>query len=611
MLHKNGSRVYVNMSARIINYQGGRATIGTLKDITNEKKMQETILVQRNLFKGVAEASHLLLTEKEFDIAISSTLKSIGESSNVDRVYIFENSIDSITHEPIINQRYEWTSGSVSAEINNPDLQNLPYQPLFAGWYEVLNNEGVITGLVKDFDNALRNFLEEENIKSIIIVPITVRNKFWGFIGFDDCTSERIWKDGEVSILKAIAANLGGVIEKELSKNEIIEAKNTAEEMNRLKSNFLANMSHELRTPLIAILGYAEILQAEVEKLEWTEMVDTISQSGKRLLETLNLILDLSKIESDKVQINYKKINLSTEVVEITNLFNPIAAKKELSLIVDIKEKEIMANIDKRLFHSVLSNLVNNGLKYTNEGIVKVELSKILSNKKSYALIKVSDTGIGISKEDQEIIFDEFRQVSQGYNRQYEGSGLGLTITKKFVEKMGGQISVDSESGIGTTFTIIFPVENEDKLNEEVNLKTNSDKPGIPSSSPNKNKALVIDDDPASRRIMSLFLKNELELDSASTSEEAISFINAHNYSLVFMDISLGKGTNGIDLMKSIRKIDSCSNTPIIAVTAHAMVGDKEKFLSAGFNDYLSKPFSKTDLLHKTFNWLNSYSSKS
>lgn len=606
MLHKNGSRVYVNVNARVIHYQGGKATIGTLKDVTKEMKMQEVLLSQKNLFKGIAEVSNILLTEKDFDLAITSTLRSLGESTKVNRVYIFENSKDSVTDENIINQRYEWTSGSVSAEINNPDLQNLRYEPLLFGWYDTLNSGNVITGLVKDFNDSLRTFLEEENIKSILLVPIMVRDQFWGFIGFDDCSSERIWKDEEVSILKATAANLGGVIEKEMSKQELIEAKNTAEEMNRLKSNFLANMSHELRTPLIAILGYAEILQAEVEKLEWTEMVDTISQSGKRLLETLNLILDLSKIESDKVQINYKKINLADEVIEIINLLNPVAVKKGLSLSVDIKEKEIMANIDKRLFHSVLSNLLHNGIKYTNEGSIKVELSNVISNEKSFALIKVSDTGIGISKEDQKIIFDEFRQVSQGYNRNYEGAGLGLSITKKFIEKMGGQISVDSETGKGSMFTVLFPIENDIKLKEESDPKTNNDKPGAHSFSQNKNRALVIDDDPASRRIMSLFLKNELQIDSASTSEEAISFINSNHYSLVFMDISLGKGTNGVDLMKTLRKINGCSDTPIIAVTAHAMMGDKEKFLSSGFNDYLSKPFSKNDLLHKTLNWVNS-----
>ncbi len=166
------------------------------------------------------------------------------------------------------------------------------------------------------------------------------KNEFWGFIGFDCCKSERVWSESEIYILQTTAANLGGIIERELSKNELIEAKETAEELSKLKSNFLANMSHELRTPLIAILGYAEILKSEIEKHEWNDMISTIMQSGKRLLETLNLILDLSKVESDKIQIYFSEINISEEINYIVNMLGPVAQKKNLYL-KSVVEKEI------------------------------------------------------------------------------------------------------------------------------------------------------------------------------------------------------------------------------------------------------------------------------
>jgi PAS domain S-box-containing protein len=137
MLHKNGGRVDVNMSARVINYQGKNATIGTLKDITHQKKLERVLLNQKNLFKGVSDAANILLTERDFDLAISNTLKSLGQSSDIDRVYIFENSIDKQSNQPIASQKYEWTNGKVNPEINNPDMQNLPYFPMFDSWYPV------------------------------------------------------------------------------------------------------------------------------------------------------------------------------------------------------------------------------------------------------------------------------------------------------------------------------------------------------------------------------------------------------------------------------------------------------------------------------------------
>ena len=282
-----------------------------------------------------------------------------------------------------MSQRYEWTNGSVSSEIDNPELQNLHYYPMFESWYPVLKSGGIINSLVKDLNPALRDLLSEEDIKSILLVPIMVKNQFWGFIGFDYCKYDRIWSDSEISILQTTAANLGGLIEREIAKKELIEAKETAEEMSKLKSNFLANMSHELRTPLIGILGYAEILKVELEGKEWNEMVSTIAQSGKRLLETLNLILDLSKVESDKVQINYSEINIVDEITDIVNLLGPIAKKKNLYLKSFAQEEGIYCRLDKRVFHSIITNLVNNSLKYTNKGGITIDISVLNENEKN------------------------------------------------------------------------------------------------------------------------------------------------------------------------------------------------------------------------------------
>lgn len=603
MLHKNGGRVFVNMTARVINYQGKKASIGTIKDVTLQKELEQTLMSQKNLFKGVADAANILLTERNFDLAISNTLKSLGQSSDVDRVYIFENAVDSISGEPVMNQKYEWTNGTVSEEKNNPDLQNLNYFPIFNDWYPVLKSGGTVNGLVNNLNPDLRDLLSIQGIKSILTVPIMVKNEFWGFIGFDYCKSERVWSESEISILQTTAANLGGIIERELAKKELIEAKETAEEMSKLKSNFLANMSHELRTPLIAILGYTEILKTEIEHQEWNEMVSTIMQSGKRLLETLNLILDLSKVEADKVQINYSKINIAEEVNDIVNMLGPVAQKKNLYLKSDLKKEVVLSKLDKRLLHSIITNLVNNAIKYTNTGGITVELSVLNSGGNNYAMIRVVDTGIGIAKEDQETIFNEFRQGSEGYNRHFEGAGLGLTIARKFAEKMGGSISLESEVGKGSTFTVVFHCEGSDVLLEPTKhvLVENN----LPTPVGKRKKVLVVDDDLATRKIVELFLRGEIEIESVSNSKDATDLINNDTYSLILMDISLGKGISGVELLNNLRKLPAYKNVPVIAITAHAMVGDKEKFLSSGFDDYLSKPFAKKDLISKVRNWVS------
>ena len=222
-------------------------------------------------------------------------------------------------------------------------------------------------------------------------------------------------------------------------------------------------------------------------------MISTIMQSGKRLLETLNLILDLSKVEADKVQINYSEINITEEVNDIVNMMTPVAQKKNLTLKSVIEEESVIAKLDKRLLHSIITNLVNNAIKYTHNGGILIELSIAISKGKKYAMISVIDTGIGIAKEDQETIFDEFRQVSEGYNRHFEGAGLGLTIARKFAEKMGGSISLQSEVGKGSTFTVVFPAEESviaDGLKDRILIEKN-----LPIPIGRSKKVLVVDDD--------------------------------------------------------------------------------------------------------------------
>ncbi|MBI5726687.1 MAG: response regulator [Ignavibacteriales bacterium] len=242
-------------------------------------------------------------------------------------------------------------------------------------------------------------------------------------------------------------------IELEKSNHDLSTALEKAKEMNRLKTNFLANMSHELRTPIIGINGFAELLRAEIADPELKEMAENIFKSGSRLAITLNLILDLSMLESERVVFDIKEIDLASEISVAFRRFFEAANKKGLSLKSTFSHAGIILETDEMAFQSILNNLIGNAVKFTYEGFVAVDISR----KSDYIEIKVTDTGIGISKEFHNIIFEEFRQVSEGLNRNFEGTGLGLNITKKLVERLSGSISVESELGKGSTFVVKLP----------------------------------------------------------------------------------------------------------------------------------------------------------
>ncbi|MCE1190180.1 MAG: ATP-binding protein [Ignavibacteria bacterium] len=263
-------------------------------------------------------------------------------------------------------------------------------------------------------------------------------------------------RDKEGKIVAGIVV-VSDITDKKIAEAELIQAKERAEEMNRVKSSFLANMSHELRTPLIGILGYAEILQSELADPMHLKMADTIFNSGKRLSRTLNMILDLSKIEANKLEVSLGRVGVVRCVHDAALLFSAPALQKGLAFDISCPNEEIYANLDEHLLVEILHNLLNNALKYTRAGSVVVIVENEFDNARHWVSIRVQDTGIGIHKNDLPLIFEEFRQVSEGFGRSYEGSGLGLTITKRITELMYGHLVVHSEVGKGSTFMVRFP----------------------------------------------------------------------------------------------------------------------------------------------------------
>ncbi|MEG8947762.1 ATP-binding protein [Rosettibacter firmus] len=247
---------------------------------------------------------------------------------------------------------------------------------------------------------------------------------------------------------------LEDITEKKTMIKELIEAKEKAEEVNKLKSQFFAYMSHELRTPFMGLMGYADLIKETTSDTSIKEMADGILRSSKRMLETLTNILTITKLEFDQTEVNIVPINIRDILEEVYGNFLPSAETKNLKLIKSFNVDNEVINTDERILVGILYNLVNNAIKFTKEGFVEI----IAEIKDECLILKVKDTGIGIPKEKLSIIFDEFRQVSEGYTREYQGTGLGLTIVKKYVDLLNGTIEVESEINKGTNFIVKIPV---------------------------------------------------------------------------------------------------------------------------------------------------------
>jgi len=585
----NGRTLYLRVNESEVKNKNNESIYRVIlaEDFTPEKLFEAESLRNRTLLKGIADSGKVLLTEKDFDQALLQCVSILGQAAHADRAYIFVNSTELLTGEHLLSQKVEWTKDSVTPQIDNPDLQNLRYSNGFDRWYEVMSRGENISGRVKDFPASEIPLLESQEIKAILVMPIITGGHFWGFIGFDNCTNESIYSENEISLLSASAISIAGSIERNLTNEELVAARQKAEIANNLKNNFLANMSHELRTPLIGMMGFSEILRDSLDDPRYKEMIDTIHQGSTRLSETLTLILELTQLESNNIEISSKIVDVKETVSKVADYHNPLAVQKGLFLNTYLPESPVLLKSDPKIISTVLNNLINNAIKYTNEGGISVSVHKETEGDKNFCRIKVSDTGIGISEDQLNYIFDEFRQGSEGFSRIYEGTGLGLSVTRKFIDKLGGKIDVESRLQKGSSFTISFEIPP---------ILDYFGKPGEAKSESGQNRLpriLLVDDDKPTQTIIRLVLKNIGDVDVALNSETAVNLLSHNRYSLMLIDINLGKGSSGVELVHEIRKIPLYRQIPLVAFTAYAMAGDRNKLMLEGFTHYIAKPIEK------------------
>jgi len=384
------------------------------------------------------------------------------------------------------------------------------------------------------------------------------------------------------------------ITERKNMEQELRAALDRAEESDTLKTNLLANMSHELRTPMNGILGLASILREGNCSERQADMLSKIILSGKRLMNTLNSVLDLTQIESGIIIPAKKEVSLADCVNNALAPFYKRAAESKLTFDVILPDEKIICMLDERIFNQIMAYLIDNALKFTFTGGVKVIIGEETTENISYCFVKITDTGIGIAPKHLKMIFEEFKQVSEGYNRSFEGLGLGLTNAKKLANLLDGNIFVESKPGVGSTFTLQF--------NSIKQLGTSAE--GIVLQAPktehkniavDEKRVLIVEDNDLNIEVIKSFLKGYIS-DTATNGQDAIKLAAQNSYSIILMDINLKHDMTGIDAMKEIRKITGYDKTPILAITGFAMIGDREKLIAEGFNDYLQKPFNSGEL---------------
>lgn len=388
---------------------------------------------------------------------------------------------------------------------------------------------------------------------------------------------------------------------------ELQEARDRAEELAKFKQQFLANMSHEIRTPINAVIGFTELLSKSDLLSEEKEYVDIIKVSAENLLAIINDILDISKVESGKLVLEPVKIDVRKLISNVILTFSDKALRKKLQLnyYIDPKAAQCLI-VDKVRLNQVLINLLSNAIKFTEVGLVSLTCTCVSDDNTFQVLeFKITDTGIGIEKDRIDKVFERFSQEDESITRRYGGTGLGLHIVKQLVDLFNGTVTVESVKGVGTAFIVRIPMKKS-SAEKGQNLDKTSIETVEPPRRLNKIRVLVAEDNEFNRLLVKTLLEKEGAMcDFAGNGDEAIEKLVKFNYDAILMDIQMPV-KDGLEATKIIRN-DLRLRTPIIALTANALIADKEKYLKAGMEGYLSKPFNADDL----FSVIRSVTSKS
>jgi len=531
---QDGSRFFSQLTETMITLPTGeKAILSISQDITERVEMEQALLVEKEKYRRIFESVQDVFFQSDFN----------------GQIRVISPSIERYTGY----QQSELEGRNLSAFYINPDDHFRMISDI--------QRQGEVT----DFE-----------------VPMKARN---GDIRYFSVNAHFLYDTlGRVT---AMEGTLRDVTERRGFMQDLVEARKRAEESVKLKSSLLSNLSHEFRTPLNAILGFSQILQKSHPDPAVIEMATKIIHSGERLLRTLESIMMTAQLDSG-APVNFEILGLVESLVSVLHTYKQKAEEKGLLFLLEAEESPDVRT-DEKLLNILVAELLDNAVKFTKDGGVSIRFSSLKSVTGDMARIEIRDSGIGISKEQHQLIFTEFRQGSEGISRNFEGLGLGLAIVKRIVSILGLTMNYESLPGKGTVFFIDIPFHE----GEVVQART---EPPVPQKAVEDPLALLVEDNESNREIVESFLEGTCRVDTVPRYFDALKLIGSRHYDLFLVDINLGPGPDGSDLLQEIRKLPEYENVPVIAVTGYAMLGDGMKLLQSGFTHYIRKPFDKEEL---------------
>ena len=571
------------------------------------RNIQAAALQRRDqLLQTVNQAAAVLLDSNvsDFENSLYRCMGMMAGTVKTDRVYIWKNHIHE--GELCASQIYEWSENAKPQQGNEYTI-NISYRENMPEWEEILSKGQCINSLVRDLSPGSRNQLAPQGIRSIFVAPVFLQEMFWGFVGFDDCHRERIFSENEVSILRSGCLLIANAF---LHHNDIANivrlqsdlrvALNEAQAASRAKSNFLANMSHEIRTPMNSIMGFSELALDSEASPKTKDYLSKILENAEWLLQIINDILDISKIESGKMELENIPFDMSELFASCRTLIMPKAVEKGIKL--HFYAEPCMGKIpmgDPTRLRQVLVNLLANAVKFTNSGVVELHAEIVEQGKDTITMhFDVMDSGIGMTSEQMEKIFEPFTQAESGTTRKYGGTGLGLPITKNFVDIMGGALTVSSKPGDGSKFSFELTFNTMDVTNEEMFRKKlifdELEKPMF------NGEILLCEDNAMNQQVICEHLARVgLSTVIAENGKIGVELVQSRKekgekqFDLIFMDMHMPV-MDGLEAAGKIAALET--GVPVVAMTANIMSGDREIYKTSGMNDCVGKPFSSQEL---------------